>query len=325
MTIDIADRRLLNLIQAEFPFTREPFAELGRRIGCSVHEVAQQVAALKKEGIIRSIGPVVDARKLGYHSTLVAMRIGNADVEAAERVIAGHPGVSHGYERDHLYNVWFTLALPPAENVDDELARLSDSTGAEASFSLPALKLFKIGAYFDVDETGQGSRVSTTGGSLSGRAEVSDRERLVLNELQQDLPLIPAPFSPMADRVGMDVEHFLEGCRSLLQKGVIRRFSASINHRRAGFVANAMSCWVAPPDKVDVIGNKLAALKEVSHCYERKTNGAWRHNLFAMVHGRSREVCQDIADNISRETGLPEYELLYSTREFKKARIKYLV
>jgi DNA-binding Lrp family transcriptional regulator len=121
----------------------------------------------------------------------------------------------------------------------------------------------------------------------------------------------------------MDIDAFLDTTRTLLRTGVVRRFSASINHRRAGFVANAMCCWAVPPDRVDMIGNRLAALKEVSHCYERKTNGLWRHNLFAMVHGRSREVCEGIADAISQETGLFERELLYSTREFKKSRIRY--
>ena len=129
----------------------------------------------------------------------------------------------------------------------------------------------------------------------------------------------------MAQRVDMDAEQFLAQCRSLQQRGIIRRFSASINHNHVGFVANAMACWVAPADTIDIAGCKLASLKEVSHCYERKTNPLWRYNLFAVIHGCSREVCQEIADKVSRETGLKDYALLYSTKEFKKTRVKYLV
>lgn len=324
MALGTADRRLLSLLQTEFPITGQPFARLGRTIGVDAEEVIRQIASLKAEGIIRSIGPVVDGRKLGYHSTLVAMKVPEAGLDLAESVISAHPGVSHGYERQHCFNVWFTLALSPAANVERELGRLTAFTRAEAAVSLPAVKLFKIGAFFDVDETAQRHSASGSGTSLAGRAELTETERLVLNELQQDLPLMAEPFVPLAERTGLDLEDFLTACRSLLQSGVIRRFSASINHRRAGFTANAMVAWVAPADRVDALGNRLAALKEVSHCYERKTGELWHHNVFAMVHGHSKEACQEIAEAVSRETGLTDCQLLYSTKEFKKARIKYL-
>jgi DNA-binding Lrp family transcriptional regulator len=105
----------------------------------------------------------------------------------------------------------------------------------------------------------------------------------------------------------------------------MRRFGAAINHKQVGFKANAMACWIVPSDMVDDIGRKLASLREVSHCYERKTNPLWSYNLFAMIHGHTREVCQEIASKISDETGIRGYILLFSTREFKKVRIKYQV
>jgi DNA-binding Lrp family transcriptional regulator len=253
------------------------------------------------------------------------MKVANTNLEKAERDIAAHPGVSHGYEREHLFNVWFTLALPPASDIETELQKLTQSTGAEIAFSLPAVKVFKIGAYFDMDENGQDTPNAHQKSVLAKKVELSSADRLIINELQQDLALVPAPFSAMAERVGMDIEQFLAGCRSLQERGVIRRFSASINHRNAGFTANAMSCWAASMDEVDVTGQKLASMKEVSHCYERKTNQHWQYNLFAMIHGRSREQCREITEKVSYETGLADYALLYSTKEFKKTRVKYLV
>jgi DNA-binding Lrp family transcriptional regulator len=86
-----------------------------------------------------------------------------------------------------------------------------------------------------------------------------------------------------------------------------------------------MACWVAPPDKVEVIGRRLAALPEVTHCYERRVNARWQYNLFAMIHGHTIEDCQGLARDVSRETDLTDYVLLFSTKEFKKERIKYLV
>lgn len=325
MQLDTRDRKLLNLIQTEFPLTREPFADLARHLGTSAEVVIQRIARLKEAGIIRMIGPVIDSRSLGFHTTLVAMKVACANLENAEQIIANHPGVSHGYERDHEFNVWFTLALPLASEVEVELQKLTQSVGAEIAFSLPAVKVFKIGAYFDMDENGQTASVAHHKNILARRLELSNADRLIINELQQDLALVPTPFSAMAERVGMDTEQFLAGCRSLQERGIIRRFSASINHRNAGFTANAMSCWAAPPDKINTAGQKLATLKEVSHCYERKTNQHWQYSLFAMIHGRSREQCEAIAEQVSRETGLSNYASLYSTKEFKKTRVKYRV
>ncbi len=325
MPLDNADRKLLNVIQTGFPLAGEPFACLGQSLDTGTDEVIRRIERLKERGIIRLIGPVLDSRSLGYHTTLVAMKVAGNGLEKAERIIAEHPGVSHGYEREHRFNVWFTLALPPASNIERELEQLSSATGSEAAFSLPALKVFKIGAYFDMDENGQDTPNAHQKSVLVRKVELSRADSLIINELQQDLPLIPTPFATMAEKAGMGVEHFLAGCQSLQERGVIRRFSASINHRKAGFTANAMSCWTIPADKIDVIGQKLALLKEVSHCYERKTNPLWQYNIFAMIHGRSREVCREIAERISRETGLTDYAMLYSTKEFKKTRVKYLV
>lgn len=310
----------------EFPLTPTPYRALGEKLGIDGDEVIQNLEELKAEGIIRQISPVFDARRLGYRSTLVAMKIAKSQLDQAARLIVEHPGVSHGYEREHQFNLWFTLAIPPTTDIDAELQRLTRHTRTEAVVALPAIKLFKIRAHFPVDEdipsTAAGIQPD---GTLPQPAELSDRDRLVINELQQDLPLVPAPFDAMAERLEMSVADFLAQCQSLLQRGIIRRFSASVNHRKVGFTANAMTCWVTAPEMVDDVGRKLASLAEVSHCYERKTNALWPYNLFAMIHGHAEEICQEIADRVSRETGLRDYVLLFSTKEFKKTRIKYLV
>ncbi len=327
MNLDSVDRKLLSLLQAEFPLTKEPFAHLGLRLGIGGDEVLYRIEQLKAKEIIRQISPVLDARSLGYQTTLVAMRVAEDQLDEAARVIVEHPGVSHGYERDHHFNLWFTLAIPPAADIETELKQLTSSTDVEAVFALPAVKMFKIGAYFATDGNSQLATGSVTqpGGLLPQKAELSQIDRLVINELQQDLPLILRPFTVISARLGMDIEDLLVQCRSLKQRGIIRRFGAAINHRQVGFKANAMACWIAPPEAVDIAGRKLALLREVSHCYERKTNPLWRYNLFAMIHGHARKACQEVARKVSDETGLTDYVLLFSTREFKKVRIKYLV
>lgn len=286
-----------------------------------------RIHRLKTEGIVRTIGPVLDPRSLGYQTTLVAARVAQSRLEPAARAISEHPGVSHAYERDHSFNLWFTLALPSQVDIQGELQRLDRLIDAEAIFDLPATRVFKIRAFFDVEGAGELPSGADTGRGWSAQevSHLSLADRALINEVQQDLPLVKRPFDATAARLNMDISEFLEGLRSLQQRGIMRRFGAAIRHNRVGFVANAMACWAAPPDRVEVAGQKLAALREVSHCYERKTHLLWRFNLFAMIHGRTRESCQSVADEVSRETGLEDRVLLFSLREFKKSRVKYIV
>ncbi|MBU2608600.1 MAG: Lrp/AsnC family transcriptional regulator [Chloroflexi bacterium] len=322
--IDTADQNLLGLLQVEFPLTEEPFAHLGQRLGIGAEEVMQRVQGLKTKGIVRQISPVYDARRLGFHTTLVAMKVSHAQMEKAGSLLQAHPGISHAYERDCDINLWFTLSMPSESKLEAEWQRLGDAISAETAFSLPTLKLFKIGAYFNVGGTVQASKKHYSRG-IQPRAALSPTDRVVVNESQQDLPLCPRPFADMADRLSMSERAFLTHIRGLLRRGIMRRYGAAVNHRRAGFKANALTCWNAPKAIVDAAGEKLSSFTEVSHCYERKTNPQWQYNLFTMIHSHSWEVCREIMARASCEIGLTDYIQLFSTREFKKIRVKYLL
>ncbi len=318
--------KLLNLLQSGFPFIKKPFEDLGERLDISGDEVIHRIGQLKSEGIIRQIGPLFDARKLGFRTTLVATRVTGEEYHKAAQVLIDHPGISHAYERNHHFNLWFTLAIKSALDVDGELEKMFASVDTEAVFSLPATRLFKLRTYFDASGDGQPAIDDSPDMELSQREiKISPADKVVINALQQDLPLVPRPFYDMSEEPGMDEDEFLSRCRSLQSRGIIRRFSASINHRRVGFAANGMACWVVPQEAVQNIGRKLASLREVSHCYERQTNPLWKYNMFAMIHGLTEEDCRQIADRVAAETGLTDYILLFSTRELKKTRVKYLV
>ena len=327
MYLDNLDRKLLNLVQTKFPLTTEPYNDLGLQLGINGDEVLHRIKQLKAKGIIRQISPVLDARSLGYQTTLVAMRVAESQLDKAARLIVEHPGISHGYERDHHFNLWFTLALPPEVGMGAELQKLSTLIGAKVMLELPVLKIFKIGAYFDLAGDGQqmlGTSVAPPS-MLYQKADLSPTDKAVINELQQALPLVQRPFDMMSARLMMDVGGFLAHCHSLQKRRIMRRFGASIRHNNNGFKANAMTCWIAPPEVVEIAGRKVATFREVSHCYERKTSPLWPYNLFTMIHGHTREDCQTIADKVSRETRLDENVLLFSVKEFKKERVKYLL
>ncbi len=323
--LDPVDGDLLDLLQSRFPLVPRPYTGLGLDLGLSEDQVIRRVQGLREAGIIRQIGPVLDAGSLGYRTTLVAMKVSAGRIESAERGIAAHSMVSHGYEREHELNIWFTLAVPPGADADEELRRIAGGCQADTCFPLPALKVFKLNAYFGMGGRAPDPVAPVDPVGLPHAARLSNTDKRVLTVLQQDLPIVAASFAGMAGEAGMTVMDFLAACHDLKNKGVIRRFGAAINHRRAGFTANAMACWAALPETVDALGKRLAGLPQVSHCYERAVNPAWRYNVFAMVHGHERESCREIASRVARETGLHDFCLLFSTREFKKARVKYSV
>ena len=105
--------------------------------------------------------------------------------------------------------------------------------------------------------------------------------------------------------------------------GIIRRFGATLRHQEAGFKANAMIAWKAPEGTIGEMGKTLARFREVSHCYHRAPKGDWPYNLYAMVHGGSRDECREIAERMSSATGLTEYAVLFSEKEFKKTSMEY--
>ena len=327
MKLDDIDKKLLNLVQVEFPLCKEPFLALGLKLGISDDEALRRIERLKAAGIIRQICPVFDAKRIGYQTTLVGIRVAATRLSRAAQVIRVHPGVSHGYERDHDFNFWFTLAMPDGADMESELQKLGAEIEAKAILNLPALRVFKIRAFFDLvgDNRFMPDTNSNCATASHKGSDLSLEDRAVINELQQDLPLTEKPFEPMAARLEIDVNDFLSRCQFLKQRGIMRRFSASVRHSSLGFTANAMTCWKAPPSMVENAGKKIAMLQEVSHCYERNTDTLWRYNLFAMIHADKKQTCQDMAKNLSQEIGLDEYVLLFSTKEFKKVRIRYSV
>jgi DNA-binding Lrp family transcriptional regulator len=147
--MDDTDRKLLNMIQEDFPVEPEPFRILGVRIGISEKEVLERIAALKEKGVIRRIGAVFQPAKLGYASTLCAAVVPADRIEFFADIVNGYPGVTHNYERDHEYNIWFTLIAPSEPELEKTLEEISRRTGTEI-LSLRAVQTFKIDARFEV-------------------------------------------------------------------------------------------------------------------------------------------------------------------------------
>ncbi|PLS84101.1 MAG: Lrp/AsnC family transcriptional regulator [Actinobacteria bacterium] len=326
--MDSVDKDLLNLIQREFPLEREPFAALGRPLGLAGDEVIRRIEALKRGRVIRQISAIFDTRVLGYQSTLVAASIPAEKLNSAAKAINSHPGVSHNYERNNPFNLWYTVAVPPdsrlgLEGTVDVLHKIS---GAEKTRILPTLKLFKIGVTLDMKAGATAKKEAPQYGEADRAGadrNVSDEDKSAIQALQEDIPLTPRPFDLWGRQVGLGYEELLERAYDLQRRKIMRRFSAVLYHRKAGFRANAMGVWRVPEDRVEEVGLAFAQYQAVSHCYQRPVYEDWPYALFSMVHGRTEEECEAVLDAMGEETGLTERLSLYSTREYKKTRVRY--
>ena len=111
----------------------------------------------------------------------------------------------------------------------------------------------------------------------------------------------------------------------MVERKLMRRFSAVLHHRRAGFLANAMVVWKVPPERSQEVGEIMADSPHVTHCYERPTYDDWPFSHYTMIHATTREECELIAVQIGEATGISDRQLVFSTREYKKTRVRYFV
>jgi DNA-binding Lrp family transcriptional regulator len=324
------DTDLLNLIQNEFPLTARPYAAFAEKLDVDEQLVIDRITALREAGKIRQISAIFDTRRLGYRSMLAAAKVGGSqeDIDRAAAVFSAHPGVSHNYLREHELNVWFTVAVPPDSKIglEQTIDLLGDLAGVEVMRHMPSERFFKIGVDLDV----KGDRAPDAKGSRPKPTEpapaptsLDERDKDAIRALQVDLPASPRPFLELAEQHGFDEAELLERGAKFLATGQMRRFAAVLAHRKAGFVFNGMGVWVVPDERLDECGALMASYKGVSHCYQRPTYPDWPYNLFSMTHGRTKDECEDVLKAISKEIGVDDYIVLYSTKEYKKTRVSY--
>lgn len=151
MKLDYTDRKLLNLIQTDFPLVPEPYREIGEVLGIGEDEVIGRIRLLLENGVIRRLGGIFDSRKLGYTGTLCAIRVAENRINEVATVLNSFPGVTHNYIREHSFNMWFTVLAQSKEKLDEILDKIKENTGIEEIITLPAENIFKIRVKFDLD------------------------------------------------------------------------------------------------------------------------------------------------------------------------------
>ena len=324
---DEIDKALLTAVQKQFPIDHRPFQVLGESLGISEQQCLDRISRWKANKVIRQLSAIFDTRALGYQSTLAAMKADPARVDEAAEVVNQHPGVSHNYKRNDPFNIWFTVAVPPSDSLEQVVNILHRLAGAEETIILPTLRLYKIGVKLDL--TGQEAplesqeEIYNEQRRMSPKPPLTEQDIRFIRIMQEDLPMLELPYAVWAEQAEVSEEELFAWTRKMEHLGYLRRFAAILHHRNAGFKANAMVVWQVPPEQVDPCGEQMALFREVSHCYRRPVYPSWPYALFTMIHAETHSACMEVIKRIEERVGAFPHKSLFSTKEYKKIRVKY--
>jgi DNA-binding Lrp family transcriptional regulator len=327
--LDETDKRLMNLLQSNFPLDPEPFGLIASQADLELDDVLGRTQRLLDGRIIREITPIFDTRALGYESMLVAAKVDSENPQRAARIVNAHPGVSHNYLRTHDFNMWFTIATPPDSKLGlkGTLEALMEETGAESMRELPTLTLFKINMNLEMEK---GTEALAAAVEAAPPRELEPQpydadDIALIKALQGPMEAVARPYDAAAGELGISTEELLDRLRTMVDRKILRRVAAILYHRRAGFSANGMGVWKVPEDQIMEVGGRMASFRGISHCYERPTYEDWPYSVFTMAHGRSKEECDAVLDAIAEECGMghDDRATLYSSTEYKKIRLHY--
>jgi DNA-binding Lrp family transcriptional regulator len=183
------------------------------------------------------------------------------------------------------------------------------------------LKLFKISV--KLDTTGKQDKKEKIIKKEKIKLETTPLHINIVKLLQNDISIVSEPFLDIINELNISYEEFFKLVNQLQQSGIMRRFASILNHRKAGFNANAMVVWDIDEDQGEQMGQISASFSAVSHCYLRPKYPNWQYNLFTMIHGKTKEDTNSVISDIQKEIQAKSFMPLYSSREFKKVRLKY--
>ncbi len=335
--LDSQDKELLQYLQDAFPVAKNPWAEIGEKLGITAEEVLSRSQRLFSGGVIRKLRTILNGQKIqACSSTLMAMRVPAERMEEVVSVVNEYMSVTHNYQREHDYNLWFTVTTCGSGGKDlrSTVEEIKERTGIPDSdvLDLPTTRVFKVDVRFkftdfkDNDDSGgeDTPKVEMERTKMNTDEEPDETDQAVLRAAQKGIPIVKEPFEGIAKEAGISQDEVIERLKKLIKGGVIKRLGISINQRKVGIEANAVVAWKVPQEQVESVGNMLAAYKEITHCYERVTMpGKWEHNLFTVIHGYTRESVEEFAESLSKVAGIRDYLVLFSNEQFKRTSIMH--
>jgi DNA-binding Lrp family transcriptional regulator len=152
---------------------------------------------------------------------------------------------------------------------------------------------------------------------------LTELEKAIVASIQGDMAIDRQPYLKIAEKLGVAESTLLESLQKLCDRGVIRRFGATLRHQKSGFTANAMVAWQVEEVRMEKVGQTMASFPQVSHCYRRNPSNGWPYNLYTMVHASDKDTCRQIAQEMAKASQVSLYTVLFSHKELKKTSMRY--
>lgn len=334
--LDGVDRRILARLHGDLPLSDRPFAQVGAELGLREEALIGRLQQLLSRGVLTRFGPLFQIERAGGRFVLAAIAVPEDRWAEVVAQVNAHPEVAHNYRRDHALNMWFVVAAETVAQAGAVLDAIRAETGLEV-LAFPKEREFFVelrlplgppGAPTDLPSpppTPPAAAARPAPADVPAGTGLSAFDRALIAVTQGGLPLVPRPYEAVGALLGVPAEQVRERLAGMLAQGLIRRIGAVPNHYRLGFVANGMTVWDVDDAQVDALGERVAALPGVSHCYRRPRHlPNWPYNLFAMLHGRNRAEVEAEARQLRDLLGdaCHGQDILYSTHILKKTGLR---
>ena len=322
--MDDLDRAIVDRGQGGFPISSRPFRDAARAFATTESVLLERIERLLAKRVLTRFGPLFDVERMGGRFTLAALAVPIDDFDRIADIVNAFPEVAHNYAREHALNMWFVLATPSDGATEETITRIEAATRLPVR-AFPKEREYFVGMNLGVDGARVADERSAVARTRRRHVDAQPLDRAIATNLQAGLPLVAKPYDDVARLVDAPPSAVRQRVRAMLADGRIRRIGAVPNHFALGWRANGMSVWDVDDRVVDVMGVRVGALTDVTHCYRRPRRlPDWPYNLFAMVHGRDRGEVATKVEAVAAILGpaARQRHVLFSTRILKKSGLR---
>lgn len=325
--IELDDARVIDRLQHELPLVKRPFAAVAAELGMAEAALIERLGRLLEAGVLTRFGPLFHIEKAGGQFILAALQVPEARYAEVTDQVNALPEVAHNYRRDHALNMWFVVAAETPAEAWAACERIETVTGLPVH-AFPKEREFFVGLYLPLLRDAAvlaPPRHPARADEEREPGTLTAFDRQLIAATQAGLPLVARPYDAVAAQLDCTGDAVRTRLAELLESGVVRRIAAVPNHYRLGYTANGMSVWDIDDAEVDRLGELLGSQPAVSHCYRRpRKPGVWRYNLFAMLHGHTREEVLQQAEVVARLLGSAcrAHDVLFSSAILKKTGLR---
>ncbi|MDO8848016.1 MAG: hypothetical protein Q7W51_06495 [Coriobacteriia bacterium] len=318
--LDHTAEQVLTVLAGGLPVTARPYAELGTRAGLPEADVLSVLRALRDGHRVRRIGAEFSPAGLGYHAALGGLAIPEDRTEDVASMLGALPNITHVFELDDRYRLWYVLASPSRTRLEIAEAELARSAGAADRYRVLPDELYKVTAAFDTDGAPEiPDRIDAEAGPALDRDE-----KALVRLLQGDLALAERPFAELVHTLGecgfdIDERWALDRTQDLAASGALRRIGATLRTREEPW-RSALTVWRSPRDPA-AAGALIASFPEVLHAFERRVPGGMA--VLAVIEGQTRAEIDRAIERIRIAGELDAPRIAYPLREYARSPMRY--